>query len=216
MSTEEAKDQLLEHHHFEIRFVTLFVRVVRNVPVKLINVRDTFISDTYLMYQTHPELSDDAQILYSIVSPPREGMLLLTRVTFNGDVTNRPVELRKDSSFSQVDLLSGHLKYQLLERVRQPVEDSFSFVVRVGEQTSALQTFSIEHVPGNEDVEIKLERLEVEEGGRKTISQRYLHFRRTDHPSGGDGHFLFNVTKPPRHGTLDVLAPNKVKPKSMT
>ena len=54
-------------------------------------------------------------------------------------------------------------------------------------------------------MDITLERLEVEEGARRTISKKYLNVQAPDII-----HFVFNVTRTPAHGSLDILAPNKV------
>jgi len=104
------------------------------------------------------------------------------------------------------------------------IEDNFTFKVRSGEQSSGVEKFSIFYVPGisksggvhlqakilffilgDTNVDITLERLEVEEGSRRTISKRYLFIR-----AAGHHHFIFNVTKSPHHGQIDVLSTNKV------
>jgi hypothetical protein len=77
--------------------------------------------------------------------------------------------------------------------------------VNTREQTSGVEKFSVFYVPGDTNVDITLERLEVEEGSKRTLSKRYLFVH-----SVGIKHFLFNVTKAPHHGQIDVLAPNKV------
>ena len=85
------------------------------------------------------------------------------------------------------------------------MEDSFSFRVTTREQSSGTEKFSLFYIPGDTNVDITLERLEVEEGSKRTISKRYLFVH-----SIGIKHFLFNVTKSPHHGQIDVLAANKV------
>ena len=54
-------------------------------------------------------------------------------------------------------------------------------------------------------MDITLERLEVEERARRTISKKYLNVVAPDIV-----HFVFNITRTPVHGAIDVLAPNKV------
>ena len=61
------------------------------------------------------------------------------------------------------------------------------------------------YVPGDTTVDITLERLEVEEGARRTISKKYLNVVAPDIV-----HFVFNITRTPVHGAVDVLALNKV------
>ena len=75
---------------------------MRNIPVKMLNIRETVITDTYLMYQTQPERTPDSDIFYTIVTPPKEGVLLL--IPSGGDINQlKPLKLRKDSTFNQVN-----------------------------------------------------------------------------------------------------------------
>ena len=92
-----------------------------------------------------------------------------------------------------------------MEKYTRNTDDSFTFRVTTKEQSSGIEKFSVFYVPGDTNVDITLERLEVEEGSKRTISKRYLYVH-----SIGIQHFLFNVTKSPHHGQIDVLAPNKV------
>ena len=47
--------------------------------------------------------------------------------------------------------------------------------------------------------------VQVEEGGRKVITNKYLEIRTLDF-----GSFIYNVSAPPLHGWISVFAPNKV------
>eukprot|EP00094_Tigriopus_californicus_P012169 TCALIF_11761-PA protein Name:"Similar to CSPG4 Chondroitin sulfate proteoglycan 4 (Homo sapiens)" AED:0.07 eAED:0.06 QI:0/0.64/0.33/0.86/1/1/15/679/2482 len=200
------QDAKLDQHIFHINFITLQVQALRNLPLKLINVRETVITDSHLMYQTFPQRSEDSEVYYTIQSAPKHGALLLTQAGTDG-LTQQERELRADSSFSQVDLLAGFLKYRLFRHVAQKaLDDNFSFVVQTVEQKSAIQMFHLHYVPGDADVEITLERLEVDEGGKKAITPKYLNIKVSD-----IHHFVYNVTKPPQHGQIDILAANKVE-----
>ena len=208
-TTERKKDAKKDEYNFDIKIISNTIRGRRANAVKLINVRETVITDTHLMYQTLPHATPDAAFIYTIVEPPKFGQLLLSSI--GQDLSSRsgsvfkPVLLQADSRFSQLDLLAGHLKYKLTDRYSKPIDDAFTFRVATTEQTSSVETFRIHHVPGDMDVDITLERLEVEEGSKRTISSKYLFVKATD-----IRHFLFNVTKTPRHGQIDVLSTNKV------
>ena len=195
----------VDEHRFEIDFITLEVQALRNNPVRMMSVSEAVITDTHLMYQTFPQSSPDAEIFYSIETPPRHGMLLLTVMPSGEGTHQQDRELRTGSTFSQVDLLAGFLKYRMRRKVSQPLDDSFTFVVQTSEQKSAIQTFHLRHVPGDADVDIDLERLEVEEGGKKTVTTKYIRIQVSD-----IRHFVFNVTRTPRHGQIDILAANRV------
>ena len=202
--SSSSSSSKIREHQFDINFITLQVQAIRNNPVQLINVQETVITDTYLMYQTFPKRSDDSEIFYSIESAPQHGVLLLTQAT--GDFSqSQPRKLKGDSRFSQVDLLAGHLKYRLLRKAFQPLDDAFTFVVQTSDQKSAVQKFVIHHIPGDTDVDITLGRLEVEEGAKKAITAKYLNIQASDIK-----HFVFNVTRAPQHGQIDILASNRV------
>ena len=83
------------------------------------------------MYQTYPQQSADAEIVYQIITPPKQGVLLLSssRLEFS---RNSDAKLRQGSTFNQVDLLSGHLKYRLTSsNIKKSLDDKFTFKVGV-------------------------------------------------------------------------------------
>ena len=69
------------------------------------------------------------------------------------------------------------------------MNDEFRFVVRsspgggrrksesAAAMKSALETFSIHYLPGDDDIDVTLETLEVEEGAKKAVTQKYLDIR---------------------------------------
>ena len=113
------------------------------------------------------------------------------------------IDIRENTEYQRSDANEG---------ASMPVNDEFRFVVRsraggesAASMKSALETFSIHYLPGDDDIDVTLETLEVEEGAKKTVTQKYLDI------SASDGrHFVFNVTRSPRHGQIDVLASNKM------
>ena len=96
------------------------------------------ITDTYMMYQTYPQVLPDSHIIYTLTSCPKKGILLLS--SSGNDIS---VKLRAGSRFNQVDLLSGHLKYKLTTPSHhKSLEDTFSFKVSVkseGRTTSPIE-----------------------------------------------------------------------------
>ena len=50
-------------------------------------------------------------------------------------------------------------------------------VASAAAMVSAVQTFSVIYVAGDDDVDVSLETLEVEEGAKKAISEKYLNIR---------------------------------------
>ncbi len=104
-------------------------------------------------------------------------------------------------------MLSGNLKYRLhREDSGRPVDDYFTFIVQTKDQKSAEQRFDIHYFPGDSNVDINLETLEVEEGGKRAITRRHLSITTTSSSAS----FVYNVTRAPSHGRVDVLASNRV------
>jgi len=93
----------------------------------------------------------------------------------------------------------GSPKHIIISFVNKNIHVIFNRV-NTKEQSSGIEKFSLFYVPGDTNVDITLERLEVEEGSKRTISKRYLYVH-----SVGIKHFLFNVTKSPHHGQVKTL-----------
>ena len=130
-------------------------------------------------------------------------------ILLNQSSIQQPRRLKKGSKFSQEDLLSGNLRYRLTGDKAEPdagggapLNDEFRFVVRgraaeggrrgggagavasasAAAMVSAVQTFSVIYLAGDDDVDVNLETLEVEEGAKKAISEKYLNIR-DGHPT---------------------------------
>ena len=188
---------------FTISFVNVNIQSVRNHGLRLENVIESVITESYLMYQTFPEGSENSDIIYRIIETPKDGFLLINKPGAGGNIHQ---QLFANTSFSQVDILSGRVKYKLASKPHAVLQDSFSFEVSTPKQTSNIQIFEISYSPGDTSVDITLEGCEVEEGGRKVISNKHLEIRSLDYSS-----FMFNITEAPVHGWLNVLGPNKVE-----
>ena len=125
---EEVNREEKELHEFKIQFVTSSLAAVRNVPLRLVNVQETVITDTHLLYRAGGSSSDDDEdgsIVFELTRAPARGSLVLTPVggaaAAGGDEGDRRQQqqqqqparkLKVGSRFSQVDLLAGHLKYR--------------------------------------------------------------------------------------------------------
>ena len=75
-------------------------------------------------------------LVYQIITPPKQGVLLLS--SSRHDVMSRSTDakLRQGSTFNQVDLLSGHLKYRLTAmNIKKSLDDTFTFKVGVNSET---------------------------------------------------------------------------------
>ena len=123
----------------------LFQQAQRQNAINLINVKEAVITDTYLMYQTYPQTSPDSHIIFTLISPPKSGVLLLS--SSGKDLLSNTavaVKLRSGSTFNQVDLLSGHLKYKLTTLSQhQSLDDTFSFRVSIKSDGKAISPIEV-------------------------------------------------------------------------
>ena len=119
----------------------IVLQAQRQNAINLINVKETVITDTYLMYQTYPQSSEDSEVIYTLLSPPSKGLLLLSSSGSDLLSSSAAVKLRPGSTFNQVDLLSGHLKYKLTALNDQTsLDDVFTFKVGVHSDISSAVT----------------------------------------------------------------------------
>lgn len=192
---------------FSIKFVRVNINVISNHGLKMENIGESVITERDLMYQTYPEETEPSKIMYTLTSPPRQGNLFISHSLDRGGGGggNQQKKLHTNSNFSQLEILSGRLKYKLIGKVYSIIHDKFAFTVSTPKQVSDPQSFDIFYSPGDTSVDITLESCEVEEGGRKVITNKYLDIRTLDFSS-----FIFNLTQPPSHGWLSVLSDNKV------
>ena len=154
---------------FSIKFVRVNLNVINNRGLKLENIGESVITERDLMYQTYPEETDHSKIIYTLTHPPQQGNLFISHSMDKG------IQLKKlyaNSNFSQLEILSGRLKYKLIGKVYSIIHDKFKFIVSTPKQQSEPQSFDIFYSPGDTSVDITLESCEVEEGGRKTITNK--------------------------------------------
>ncbi len=112
----------------------------------LINVKETVITDTYLMYQTYPQSSADSDIIYQLMTPPKSGILMLSSSGLDLlSTSSGAVKLKTGSIFNQVDLLSGHLKYKLTNNLRHAnsLDDDFTFKVSLRSEAAGKSTIEV-------------------------------------------------------------------------
>ena len=144
---------------FSIKFVNINIQAVRNHGLSLENVGESVITESSLMYQTFPEETSDSLVQYRILQLPKEGTLLISK---SGGVGKIFQKLSTNSTFSQVEIKSGRLKYKLLGKPYSAVKDQFSFEVSTPKQTSNIQLFDILYSPGDTSVDITLGKTSME------------------------------------------------------
>nr|XP_027222459.1 chondroitin sulfate proteoglycan 4-like [Penaeus vannamei] len=187
---------------FRINFVAITVDVVRNAELLIDRIQESFISEGFLQTVTKPDPAPSGEIVYSIIVPPMFGSIFLS----SGDLT-RHQQLEKGSTFTQEDIAKGRIKYKLHRKSYSSLHDSFQFQVSSQGRSSDVHTFNIRHTPPSVDATIVVERLDVQEGARQKITQKYLHIEVEDIED-----LIYNITSPPRHGAIDIIDESMILP----
>lgn len=155
--------------------------------------REGVLTSQNLEYETNPIKTDSTSILYVIEKPPQFGTLFMAVSKYH---------MRVQDTFSQEDISSNNLRYELFRTSYSVVEDEILYTVMAPGCKNLTGNLSIVHHPTNETlskVQALLKQLTVEEGGRINIGSSHLNIWLdfvTD--------LLFNVTSPPAHGILQI------------
>lgn len=171
-----------------------------NEELVLNNSREAFISQQHLKFNTKPlELPSD-RILYTIIKPPKYGILHLSSGKHH----------QIHTSFTQQHIDSDQLWYRLHRRAYSHIQDDFSFIVGATECENKTGVLTIRHTPGaavaersSGRIHTTLERLQVMEGSRMVIPATHLNFR-TDSVTN----LVYNITHLPKHGKIEVVSDN--------
>lgn len=194
--------QFPTEYTFRISFVLITVDVIRNAELLIDRIQESFISEGFLQSETRPDPTPRRNIMYKIIALPLYGSLFLS----SGDLTQHK-QLEKGSTFSQEDIAKGRIKYKLHRKSYSPLRDSFQFRVTSNGRSSDLHTFSIRHTPPNVDANIVVERLDVQEGSREKITEKYLNIEVREIRN-----IVYNVTSSPKHGSVNVIDESKILP----
>nr|XP_045596227.1 chondroitin sulfate proteoglycan 4-like [Procambarus clarkii] len=187
---------------FGISFVSVTVDVIRNAELLIDRIQESFISEGFLQSETKPDATPGKDIMYKIVIPPLYGAIFLS----SGDLTQHK-QLEKGSTFSQEDIAKGRIKYKLHRKSYSTLRDSFQFQVSSNGRTSEVHTFNIRHNPPPVDANIVVERLDVQEGSREKITDKYLNIE-----VRGISNIVFNVTSSPKHGSINIIDESMILP----
>nr|XP_053643918.1 chondroitin sulfate proteoglycan 4-like isoform X2 [Cherax quadricarinatus] len=187
---------------FGISFVSVTVDVIRNAELLIDRIQESFISEGFLQSETKPDPTPGKDIIYQIISPPLYGSIFLS----SGDLTQHK-QLDKGSIFSQEDIAKGRIKYKLHRKSYSTLRDSFQFQVSSNGHSSDVHTFSIRHNPPPVDANIIVEHLDVQEGSREKITDKYLNIE-----VRGINNIIFNVTSCPRHGSINIIDESIILP----
>nr|XP_049691935.1 chondroitin sulfate proteoglycan 4 isoform X2 [Helicoverpa armigera] len=185
-------------YDFRLTFIKLELYQSVNEELVLNNTREAFISSQHLTFKTNPLTLPSDRIVYTILRPPKYGILHLSSGKHH---------LQVHSTFTQQHIDTDQLWYRLHRRAYSHIQDEFTFVVGATECENITGVMTIRHTPGTLTsdriegrVHTTLERLQVTEGSRMVIPATHLNFR-TDAVTN----LIFNITHLPKHGKIEVI-----------
>lgn len=172
-----------------------------NEELLLNNTREAFVSSQHLRFETKPLPLSNERIMYTVLRPPKYGILHLSSGKHH---------LQMHNTFTQLDINTDQLWYRLHRRAYSHIQDEFFFVVSAMECDNITGVMTIRHIPSitsNDHstgrIHTTLERLQVMEGSRMVIPATHLNFR-TDIVTN----LVFNITHLPKHGQIEVVSEN--------
>ncbi|XP_037868399.1 chondroitin sulfate proteoglycan 4 [Bombyx mori] len=185
-------------YDFRLTFIKLELYQSINEELVLNNTREAFISAQHLRFKTKPLALSNDRIVYTILRPPKYGILHLSSGKHHLQIHN---------TFTQQNIDADQLWYRLHRRAYSHIQDEFHFVVGATECENITGVMMIRHVPSSisfdhspNRVRTTLERLQVSEGSRMVIPATHLNFR-TDVVTN----LIFNITHLPKHGKIEVI-----------
>ncbi|CAK9831143.1 Chondroitin sulfate proteoglycan 4 [Anthophora retusa] len=186
-SVREVRTQ--HTYDFRITFIDLELKETKRVPINFTNVVEVIVTGQNLRYQTNPLVTAFNKIVFTVTTGPRYGNLFLS---------SRKMEI--GDTFTQEDVDTGKLRYQLFKRAYSTILDEFGFKVSAPQCIDLHSIFKFRHyLSKNMKPLDSVETLRVDEGSR--ISVRIL---RTNPRDYGVTSLTYNLTIEPHHGWLTV------------
>ncbi|XP_071054832.1 chondroitin sulfate proteoglycan 4 isoform X2 [Onthophagus taurus] len=182
-----------QKYSFRLSFAKCKLIMLKNAQVNLNLSKEVTIGVNNLHYQTQPVNLPTTSIKYVIITPPVYGYLFWAVSEY---------KMTYLDTFSQEDVISQNIKYKLHQRPYSEILDLITYSVLTPGCKNVTGNITISYVPPNDTinhVKVLFKRLKVEEGGRVDIGMDRLSVEInfvTD--------LVFNVTKPPNHGYLQI------------
>lgn len=176
---------------------TLYNTVLKEI--NLHNLWEYSITTDYLLYETKP-LKPLTSINYVLTKPPQYGYLFSSVSKY---------KLRSCDTFTQEDIILKNIKYRLYQKGYSIINDQFTFVVLSPGCNNITNNFTIKYTPIKDDlskIQVNIKQIKVDEGTTTVINNNNLYFNIefvTD--------LMFNVTKKPDYGILQVKRNGNIK-----
>ncbi|XP_029960985.1 chondroitin sulfate proteoglycan 4 [Salarias fasciatus] len=171
---------------FPITVKWVSYHLTKNDMIELDKVRKVTLSSENLLATAEGAIISDDELYFRVLTTPKKGKLLLDATV-----------LKKNSTFSQKDVSTLKVHYELVDRPYEDTTDRFKFQLLSKHAQSQYYDFQFSIKADVNSVFIKNEGLSLQEGESKIISREEL-FAET--LSTKD--MFYTVTSSPKHGKL--------------
>ena len=184
---------------FVVTILRTEVTLRRNEKLLLHGVRERVVTADHLQAVSSVASHRPRDIVYSVISAPRRGHLLLRGA---GDTRQR--RLAVGANFTQADVDAGVMVYILHKMLYAPMHDQFQFRLYIPGNSSGVHAFDVTYEPIDTDVKFVNNGLvDVLEGDSKVITREDLYME-----TAAIREFRFTVIDGPAHGLIQLVDPN--------
>ncbi|XP_076354877.1 chondroitin sulfate proteoglycan 4-like [Tachypleus tridentatus] len=196
--------EIQEPYRFFINFINIFLKEIENKILFLNDEMEAPLTMEHLKYQTMPVIADYQNIIFTIRSIPKYGVLYLIPGKKHKFRHNR--KLQEGATFTQTDLESKYVFYKLIRESYSSLNDSFTFEVSSFSTNTGPKKFSIHYRKLETSAIVEIKSLTVVEGGKAKIGKKNIHIYSPHLPS-----IIYNVTVEPQYGILKLLLEDRMK-----
>ncbi|XP_051975957.1 chondroitin sulfate proteoglycan 4-like [Xyrauchen texanus] len=176
----------LPDNTFIIKIMPTNVEITKMVPLRVEDGQPKVIGPEELEAVVRDSTSDSRSIRYTILSGPALGVLMLL-----------DKELSDSDTFTQEDILNGHISYNPRVHRSVDVTDQFQFNVFAEDQYSRVYTYPITIQADSDLTVLTNERLVVLDGKENILNKEYLWVQTSTSPD-----IVYRISQDPKHGRL--------------
>ncbi|KAM8960862.1 chondroitin sulfate proteoglycan 4-like [Pelodytes ibericus] len=178
-----------EEFLFPIHVQLLKYTLLKNSPLHIEGAKKATLTPENIYVVIDGIVIEKKDIHFRVLTIPKKGKLLL-----NSKV------LKKNTLFTQMDVTSGKVEYELLHRPHEDSQDSFSFVLVTKNAESQPHDFIIYLKADLNTIILTNKGLSLAEGDAKLITRDKLFVETLNNKT-----FSYKVLKSPQHGSLKLI-----------
>ncbi|NXG03411.1 CSPG4 protein, partial [Sakesphorus luctuosus] len=184
-----VEDRVSEEYTFPIEVKWLRYSLLKHAPLKIEKSKKKHLnSDNLFAVVADVEIPEE-ELHFKLLSLPRKGQVLLN---------DQP--LKKDSVFSQKDIIDQKVAYELISRYHEDNYDTFRFLISTKYLESNLYDFEIYIKSDFRNIILTNNGLNVTEGEGELITSTKLFVQTPDNKT-----FQYKVIQFPKHGKLKLI-----------